>query len=223
MSRNDEMPSTRESLRETASLTNTARSKKTGPLGGGFSRTILTVGTFAFVWLLCAAFVFTPAQAQVTGTATQPTTPSLPAAWSGWREVPPRNGFTLAAPGATDYRGNLYVFVRGTDSRIYQNRLTGSSWSGWREVPGNGLTPDALTATVYRDKLYVFVRGTDNRIYQNRLTGSSWSGWSQVPGNGLTPSGPEATVYQGALYVFVRGTDNRIYLNKLPCFPQEVC
>jgi hypothetical protein len=105
--------------------------------------------------------------------------------------------------------------VSKNPNRIYQNRLTGSSWSGWSQVPGNGLTPSGPGATVYQGKLYLFVEGTDKKIYQNRLTGSSWSGWSEVPGNGLTPSGPAATVYQGALYVFVQGTDQKIYLNKL--------
>src|SRR5947209_10087122 len=179
MSKYHEMTSTHETLRETASPINTVRSKNPGPLASWFSHTILTLGTFAFVWLLCVAFAFAPAQAQVTSTATHPTTPSLPTAWSGWSEVP-GNGFTLSAPGTTDYQGSLYVFVRGTDDRIYQNWLTGYSWSGWSEVPGNGFTPAALVATVYQGSLSVFVRGTDDRIYQNWLTGNSWSGWSEV-------------------------------------------
>ena len=41
---------------------------------------------------------------------------------------------------ATTYQGQLYVFVRGTDNKIYLNRLTGSSaWTGWSEVPGGGI------------------------------------------------------------------------------------
>ena len=92
------------------------------------------------------------------------------AAWSGWREVPPRNGLTPDAPGATVYQGRSYLFVRGTDNRIYQNRLTNTSWSGWSQVPGNGLTPSGPAATVYQGRLYLFVRGTDNAIYRNRLS-----------------------------------------------------
>ncbi len=46
------------------------------------------------------------------------------AAWSGWREVPPRDGFTPSGPGATVYANRLYLFVRGTDDKIYLNRLT---------------------------------------------------------------------------------------------------
>jgi hypothetical protein len=39
-----------------------------------------------------------------------------------------------------------------------------AGWSGWSEVPGNGLTPSAPTATRYAGNLSLFVRGTNNRI-----------------------------------------------------------
>ena len=39
---------------------------------------------------------------------------------SGWSEVP-GNGATPDAPAATQYRDTLYLFVRGTDNRIYVN------------------------------------------------------------------------------------------------------
>jgi hypothetical protein len=77
---------------------------------------------------------------------------------------------TPSGPGATVYQGKSFLFVRGTDNRIYQNLLTNNSWSGWSEVPGGGLTPSNPGATVYQNRLFLFVRGTDNRIYQNRLT-----------------------------------------------------
>jgi PAS domain S-box-containing protein len=76
---------------------------------------------------------------------------------------------TYSAPTATVYHNQLYVFVRGTDNRIYRNIDTAGSWTGWSEVPGAGATYSAPTADVYRNQLYVFVRGTDNRIYLNVL------------------------------------------------------
>src|SRR6478735_740974 len=74
----------------------------------------------------------------------------VPAAfWTGWSQVP-GGGATPDAPGATTYQGRLYVFVRGTDNKIYLNRLTGSSaWTGWSEVPGGGFTPSGPAATSY--------------------------------------------------------------------------
>ena len=63
--------------------------------------------------------------------------------WTGWSQVP-GGGATPDAPGATTYQGRLYVFVRGSDNKIYLNRLTGlGSWTGWGEVPGAGQTPSA--------------------------------------------------------------------------------
>ncbi len=59
-------------------------------------------------------------------------------------------------------------------------------WSGWSEVPGNGLTVSGPATTNYYGKNYVFVRGTNNHIYVNTLNGATWSGWSEVPGHGLT-------------------------------------
>ena len=89
------------------------------------------------------------------------------ATWSGWSEVP-GNGFTKDAPEAISYHGRHYLFVRGTDDRIYLNRLTGNGWSGWSEVPGGGFTLSAPAASVYRGVLRLYVRGTDDRIYVNR-------------------------------------------------------
>jgi len=110
----------------------------------------------------------------------------------------------------------VWLFVRGTNNKIYQNRLHYySGWDGWVEVTGSGLTLSNPGATVYQNKLYLFVRGTDNRIYQNLRDSRHWSGWSEVAGGGLTPSGPAATVYGNTLYLFVRGTDNGIYQNLL--------
>ena len=65
-------------------------------------------------------------------------------------------------------------------SSTLQQSTKAAAWTGWSQVPGNGLTTAGPATTVYQGKTYLFVRGTDNRIYQNVLTNSSWSGWSQV-------------------------------------------
>jgi hypothetical protein len=147
----------------------------------------------------------------VTGKAAAPATP-LAQQWSNWAEIP-GGGATPDAPAATVFNNTLYLFVRGTDNKIYLNRL-GSSWSGWSEVPGAGATPAAPAATVFSGKLYLFVPGTDDRIYQNQLNNTSWSGWSQVPGNGVTKTGVGADVYRNVLYLYAGGTNNHIFLNQ---------
>jgi hypothetical protein len=45
--------------------------------------------------------------------------------WTGWAEVP-GNGATSAGPAAVVHNGSLHLFVRGTDDRIYLNRLNRS-------------------------------------------------------------------------------------------------
>ena len=180
-------------------------------------RAALTLALGLLLVLFSTAFAAAPPQASMSRTASAPTTPQQSqAVWSGWSEVP-GNGFTVSGPATTGYMGNDYVFVRGTNNRIYANTLSGTTWSGWSEVPGHGLTPSAPAATRFETGIgptvNLFVRGTDNKIYLNTFNGTSWSGWSQVPGNGSTPDAPGATAYSGDLYLFVRGTNDRIYLN----------
>jgi hypothetical protein len=90
-------------------------------------------------------------------------------AWSGWSEVPGA-GATRDAPEAVNYRGDQYLFVRGTDNKIYLNRLSNGGWSGWSEVPGAGATLSAPAAVSFRHALRLYVRGTDDRIYVNKLS-----------------------------------------------------
>ena len=100
--------------------------------------------------------------------------------WSGWSEVP-GNERTLSAPAATagqlrvDLGNTLFLFVRGTDDKIYANTFNGTTWSGWSEVPGHGLTPDTPGAMLFQinefgeGQVDLFVRGTNDRIYLNIL------------------------------------------------------
>src|SRR3712207_1370899 len=74
--------------------------------------------------------------------------------WSGWSQLP-GGGATTAGPATTVFEDRNYVFVRGTDGGIYQNRYDGANWSGWSEVPGGGRTPSAPYAAEYRDRLHV--------------------------------------------------------------------
>ena len=177
----------------------------------GVQATLYALISFA---LMVTALVIGAAPAQAEPIA-EPITAEAAAVWSNWSEVPGQ-GLTPDAPNTVNYRGEQYVFVRGTDNRIYRNINDTGSWTGWAEIPGGGLTYSAPNAAVYNNQLYVFVQGTDNRIYRNRLnTNGSWTGWAEIPGGGLTPSAPGPGVYKGDLSVFVRGTDNRIYVNVL--------
>lgn len=73
--------------------------------------------------LFGSAFAMAPAQTRASSTAPSRVIPSqAQAGWSGWGEVP-GNGFTPSGPATTHYNGRDYVFVRGTNNRIYVNTL----------------------------------------------------------------------------------------------------
>jgi glucose/arabinose dehydrogenase len=82
-----------------------------------------------------------------------------------WALVP-GDGLTPSAPAVTVVDGNLGLFVRGIDDRLYVNwLLPDNHWTGWALVPGDRLTPSAPAVTVVDDDLGLFVRGTDNGLY----------------------------------------------------------
>ena len=116
--------------------------------------------------------------------------------------------------------------VSRTDSAPTTPQQLQAVWSGWSQVPGNGLTPSGPAATLLAfnlgNTLYLFIRGPDNKIYVNTFAnGTTWSGWSEVPGNGFTPDVPGTSSFAtsefgaGQVNLFVRGTNNRIYVNIL--------
>ena len=85
---------------------------------------------------LTAAAVTTAAVAVATTTGISP---AQAAPLSNWTELP-GGGASPDAPAPVAYNGIEYVFVHGTDNKIYVDLNNGVSWSGWRTVPGNGAT-----------------------------------------------------------------------------------
>jgi hypothetical protein len=89
-------------------------------------RIAMTLAIGMLLVLFSTACAAAPAQASMSHTASAPppTSPKLlQAGWGGWFEVP-GNGFTLSGPALTFDQGNDYVFVRGTNNRIYVNVLS---------------------------------------------------------------------------------------------------
>jgi hypothetical protein len=100
-----------------------------------------------------------------------------PSSMGHWTELP-GNGMTDAAPTAASGPNtdliDYCVFVKGLNSqRVYVNRIGPfSSFVGWQEVPGGGLTnlaPTAVTSisVATSDRLFLFVVGLDNAPYLN--------------------------------------------------------
>jgi hypothetical protein len=96
---------------------------------------------------------------------------------TGKWDLVPGNGSTSVAltiapiPGS-DYI-NAYLFLTGTNNRIYVNECDGwNNWSGWTEVPGGGTTNAALAAVTdagIGSQLFLFAKGIDERIFLNIL------------------------------------------------------
>jgi len=108
-------------------------------------------------------------------------------AWLGWIRV---SGSTPSRPAlAAVSSTEVYLAVRGSDSRVYVNRWNGVAWTGWSQILA-GSTPNAPSIAAANGQLYVAVRGTDSRIYwcSRPLPSGSWSSWSKLPGS--TPSSP---------------------------------
>jgi hypothetical protein len=78
----------------------------------------------------------------------------------------PSGRSTQSGPGAAVFNGELWVFVRGLDNQVYQNRLAACGWTGWSRVPGSTFSGPGTAAAA--SSLYLVVRGTDNKIYLNQ-------------------------------------------------------
>jgi hypothetical protein len=164
-------------------------------------------------------------------------------AWSGWSEVPGDGntdaGLAAASIAGTTTAGNIYLFRKGLDDRVYLNILahgpsitsgvTTDTWSGWSEVPGGGATDVALAAAALLQDVYLFRKGLDdNRIYFNRFNRLTrdWSGWSEVPGGVTTNVALAAAPFSDGptaqnIYLSAKGINDKIYLNTLTQDPFE--
>jgi peptidoglycan/xylan/chitin deacetylase (PgdA/CDA1 family) len=107
----------------------------------------------------------------------------------GYTDWAPLGGILTSGPAATVAGTHVYVFVRGTDTRLWH--LSGDSassrWSGWTPLGGiltSGPAADSRSSTA----IDVFVRGGDNALYTMRGDGTSWTGWTWL--GGTVTSGP---------------------------------
>jgi hypothetical protein len=134
---------------------------------------------------------------------------------SGWTK---QNlaGAALASPEALPFNQALWVFVRGTDDRLYR-------WYGGPGAPGGASAPlwqapklidgaialaNSPTAVVYRGQVHVVARGADNGIYHWWGNGVSWQR-EKLPG--AFTSAPSVSVYGNQFQIAGRGTDGNLY------------
>lgn len=137
--------------------------------------------------------------------------------WTGWIEVP-GGGLSTHAPAATSFRGfkvgqqpELGLFIRATDGTIQVNKLIGTAWTGWREVPGGGITTHGPAAIGFSPgPLVLSVRGLDGAVAKNVLDTSTgnWSGWLSL--GGFVTAAPSAVATHDFV-MLARGMGGKIY------------
>ncbi len=107
--------------------------------------------------------------------------------WSGWSELDSTSVGALFPPETCRIWDKLYLFssksheTNENSRRIYYNILkctkaTGfiETWTGWKEVPGGGVTNNLLAAGIGvpskgNASIYLFHTGINNRIYYQSL------------------------------------------------------
>jgi len=139
--------------------------------------------------------------------------------WSSWFDITANNPntssvYSISEPTAVwGAAGNnrAWVFIRGTDNRIYLHDGFGLS-----EVPGGALAVAGPSAVVENGVVKLFITGTNDGIWENDFSGNNWSGWVAVTGTAFTPLGPAAVEAfegppNGTTLVYVRTEDEKIF------------
>lgn len=140
-----------------------------------------------------------------------------PASWSGWEPMP-GNHYAADSPSAVLFEGQVHVFSRGFNDRIFENVRATSGWGGWWPVPGEGATPSTPVAAVHQNgrELHLFVRGYNNALFQQTRNLSGWlGGWSEVANGSGIFSAPGVAYANSMLHVF--GTSQCAVVRKMSC------
>jgi hypothetical protein len=134
--------------------------------------------------------------------------------WESWVNL--GGSCTAGAGAAARGNGDIEVFCRGQDGRVYQQ--TGPTWTGWNRSiapPSVGLAANAPSAVFARrgfvEMLHLVARGADNRVYYQKWTEQNgWLGWENLGAN--TPFAPAVSSYGNErIDFFSIGTGGQLY------------
>jgi hypothetical protein len=121
-------------------------------------------------------------------------------------------GILSSGPGVSSWASNrLDVFVRGQDSALWHQSMSGTTWSGWQSM-GGIITSDPAAVSWGANRIDVLARGQDNALWHQSFDGttSTWSGWEYL--GGILSSGPAVSSRgPGLLDVFVQGQDHQLW------------
>ena len=103
--------------------------------------------------------------------------------WCGFTGLGGETPDAMALVKTNNFDAQVDLLVRGTDSVVYHNHLTGGgSWSGFVSLSGTTPSPPALTTGGRPGTLAAVVRGMDDGIYLSQFNGTLWSPFSSVGG-----------------------------------------
>jgi hypothetical protein len=125
----------------------------------------------------------------------------------GWETF---GGILSSGPGVSSWSSSrLDVFVRGQDSALWHQSLSGTTWSGWQYM-GGIITSDPAAVSWGANRIDVMARGQDNALWHQSFDGTNWSGWQYL--GGILSSGPAVSSRgPGQLDVFVQGQDHQLW------------
>lgn len=135
--------------------------------------------------------------------------------WHGWGRH--EDGGVLASVPALGSMGpdHEHVFVRGTDSQVWQKWWTaGSGWSGWIPLGAPEVGFVGAPATVSRNSTVcnLYVRGTDDALWQRAYHDGEWHPWATHGDPGVLDAVPAPGAPDGEHeHVFVRGADDQVW------------
>ena len=121
-------------------------------------------------------------------------------------------GILSSGPGVSSWASNrVDVFVRGQDSALWHQSMSGTTWSGWQSL-GGIITSNPAAVSWGPNRIDVLARGQDNALWYQSFDGttSTWSGWHYL--GGILASGPAVSSRgPGLLDVFVQGQDHQLW------------
>lgn len=145
------------------------------------------------------------AQYTITGASKQ---------WAGFTETNAAgSGTTPASPSAVSpSSGRVDLFVRKSDSTVWQTTSTNGKWSKtWAKVPNAKSATPITSISTKANTIDIFYAGSDNLIRQQTWNGSSWSAPTTV-GTQTTNANPGVVqASSDKIDLFATALDGKVY------------
>lgn len=144
---------------------------------------------------------------------------SVGGGWLDWESLGAPPGGAKGDPSlVSPFAGQLSLFVRGADSKLWTRSRAGTGeWGAWLKVTDDGALKGSPKASVRSPgNVDVFVLGTDDRVYQRfgtlGLIAGQWIPLDEPPGSAGLVGDPVAASHDGnEVALFARGTDDKLW------------